>query len=102
MLPEDGRSTIIAFIELQEEYDKKSDPNWHPESKLIAIFTNGVPGLPVSYPKDDSLAARKVFQAGCHHSDNNQFAHTDIYTIVQVAQLRLPPPGWCSAARTRS
>ena len=86
MLPEDGRSTIIALIELQEECDKKSDPNWHPETKLIDIFTNGVGGLPVSYPKDDSLAARKVFQAGCHHIDNNQVAHTDVYTIVQVAQ----------------
>ena len=89
MLPEDGRSTIIAFIELQEEHDNRSDPNWHPDAKLLAIFTIGVPGHPVSYPKDDSLAARKVYQAGCHHIDNNQVAHTDVYTIVQVAQYAL-------------
>ena len=94
-MPEDGRSTIIAILELWAEYEKEGDESWCP--KLRQVFTNGVEGRPVTYPKDDSLPARRVYQAGRHSEENNKFAHTDVYTLVLVARFALQQGGNISA-----
>lgn len=96
VLPDNGRSTIIAIIELFEEYE--NDPTtsssadtggdkWCP--KLVQLFKDGVPGKTVEYPKDDSLAARRVYQAGKHHIENNKFAHTSIHVLIEVARYAM-------------
>ena len=89
MLVEDGRNTNIALLELLDEFELNEDTEQEWDLKLVEVFKTGLKGKKMIYPKDDSPKARRVYQAGRHHVDNNKVAHTSIAVLVEVAEYAL-------------
>lgn len=88
-LVEDGRNTNIALLELLDEFELNEDTEEEWDLKLADVFKTGLKGKVLVYPKDDSPKARRVYQAGRHHVDNNKVAHTSIAVLVEVAEYAL-------------
>lgn len=81
---DDGLQSICALKELHAEY-KESSVEDDVDDALKEIFDHGVSVSINVYPKDSSKEARMVYMAGKHHIDNNVFAITPLWIILEVA-----------------
>jgi hypothetical protein len=66
-LPEDGRSSNLALLELCEDYDNDTALAHAWDYKLVELFSTGIRGKVLKYPLDDSLKARQVSQCSLVH-----------------------------------
>ena len=83
-IPDDGLQSICALKELYAEYiDGHVEDDW--DDALKDIFDHGVSVSMNNYPKDSSKEARMVYMAGKHHIENNVFAITPLWIILEVA-----------------
>ena len=81
---ENGQSTVRALAELLAEYDQaaEDDDTWEGTGMLLKVFAEGMHATPLQY-EDDSVLARKLWNAQLHLEDNNTFRPTTLFTMYE-------------------